>query len=343
MLPLKIEQTNLLRLARDYAARQATARPSLRCAVLTGSVARGEPPLGDAVDLDILMVDDSVVAPQAELARLSDFVFVDALIVPPTAYADRKAVRVHHHTGPMINSALLLYDPRHYFDILQASVRAPYSRADHIYARARSAQAAAVAAYEPLAAYCEDPAPEPLPIDLLMALHDSLYLSACAVVLLMAQPDSTGPRKMMVRFEGAARQLWPELYGRFLGALGVAGLSPAEVEPLFADWLTQYKAASKRGTANPLIHPLKRGYYERGIRALIAEGHAINTLWLMEHTFAACVRDLSPFPAEWTQFLQTTGKASGAEFSRRVQETEAFLALVDETLVNWAKRESVEW
>lgn len=339
-----IEHSTLLRLAKEYAARKAQSRRSLVAALLTGSVARGEPPLGDAVDLDIILVDDGAPDPNTELVRLSDYVFVDAVYVRPDEYADRKALRAHHFTGPALNDALLLHDPRHYFDILQAAIRASHNRPDQIYARARSALAAAGSRFDRLSPFRDDPVPEPLPFDLLCDFHECLYLAATALLLLSGQPgDSSGGRKLMVRFEAAARRFRPELYPLFLAALGAQNTSVEMIGASLADWLVLYKAASQRRPTDATVHPLKRGYYERGFRALIAEGHALNTLWLLERTLAACVSDLDSLPEAWLKFLGATGKRTGAEFSERIRRVESLLALMDETLIRWAKNEAIEW
>lgn len=344
-----LEQQTLLRLARDYAARKTAERPSLKTILLTGSVARGEPPLGDAVDLDILLIDDFLPDSAVETVRLSEFVFIDAVYARTADFADRKAVRTHHFTGPALNDALPLQDPRHYFDLLQAAIRAPYNRSDHIYARARSAHTAALRAFDSLTSFLDDTPPADVSLarpptgDVLRSFHQTLYLAALSPILLTGQPESVGGRKLMVRFEAAARRLNPGLYPLFLASLGVSDLTPAIVESLLAGWLASYKAANQRGVSDPLIQPLKRGYYERGFRALMAEGHAINTLWLMEHTMAACVRDLDPSPEAWMNFRQVTGKGDGAQFAGRVRQAEALLALTDETLIEWAKREQIEW
>jgi hypothetical protein len=338
-----IEQQTLLRLARDYAARKAAERPSLKAILLTGSVARGEPPLGNAVDLDILLIDDFLPDPAAETVRLSEFVFIDAAYAKTSDFADRKAVRTHHLAGPALNDALPLHDPRHYFDLLQAAIRAPYNRPDHIYARARSAHTAARNAFDNLTPFLDDMPPADLSFDVLRSFHQTLYLAALSPILLTGQPESVGGRKLMVRFEAAARRLNPDLYSLFLSALGASDLTSAIVESLLDDWLTLYKAANQRGASDPLIQPLKRGYYERGFHALMDEGHAVNTLWLMEHTMATCVRDLDPLPEAWLNFRQATGKGDAAQFAGRVRQAETLLSMTDETLIAWARREQIEW
>ncbi|MBI3244452.1 MAG: hypothetical protein HYZ49_19405 [Chloroflexi bacterium] len=338
-----LEQQTLLRLARDYATRKAAERPSLKAVLLTGSVARGEPALGDAVDLDILLIDDFIPDPPTETVRLSEFVFIDAAYARTADFADRKAARTHHLLAPALNDALPLHDPRHYFDLLQAAIRAPYNRPDHIYARARSAHNAALQSFASLTPFLEDSSPADVAINDLLNFHQALYLAALSPILLTGQPEAVGGRKLMVRFEAAARRLNPELYSQFLAALGVADLDPNQIESFLADWLALYKAANQRGAAGPAIQPLKRGYYERGFRALIAEGHALNTLWLMEHTMAASVRDLKETPEPWLKFRQATGKASGGQFAERARQAETLLALTDETLIAWAKQEQIEW
>ncbi len=339
-----IEQATLLKLARDYAARKANEHPSLKAIVLTGSVARGEPPLGDAVDLDILLINDYPPEDTTEILRLSDYVFIDAVHTPAAHYADRKAIRTHHFTSSALNDALILHDPRHYFDILQASVRAPYNRADHIYARARSAYNAATQKFDTFSLYGEDPPPGPLSLDLIFDLHETLYLAAHTLLPLVSQTQaqSTGRRKFMVRLEAAARELKSDLYLNFLEALGVSEVEPTAVEGWLNDWVALYKAAAQRGGDDPSIHPLKRGYYDRGFRALIDEGHAVNTLWLLEHTLLACARRLDPLPEAWIKFSQWTHKSNGAEFSERVRAAESFLSSLDQILNRWADKEGLE-
>ena len=339
-----IEQATLLRLARDFANRKVKERPSLKAVVLAGSVARGEPPLGDAVDIDIILIDDFIPDPPYESVRLSDNVFVDAVFVRTVDYADRKALRAQHFTAPALNAALILHDPRHYFDILQASIRAPYNKPDNIYARARSAFSEAQRSVDRLSLWREDPSPALPSFDLLSDLRQALAFTAHSIILLSGQPgDAVGARKLMVRFEAAARRHQPELYPLSLAALGVSDVQSSTVESMLTDWLTLYKSANHRGVTDPLVHPAKRGYYERGFRALLAEGHAINILWLVEDTLAACVCDLDPLPESWLNYRQTTGKYSGVAFVERIRQAEQLVALADETLIAWAKKESVEW
>ncbi len=339
-----IEQSTLLRLARDYAERKKKERPSLKAIVLIGSVARGEPPLGDAVDLDVLLIDDLLPDPPYEFVRLSENVLVEALFVRAADYADRRALRAHHFSAPALNDALILYDPRHYFDILQASIRAPYNKPDNIYARARSAFTGAQQVIDRFALWREDPPPAPPANDELKEFRQALYLAAQSLILLSGQPgDTVGPRKFMARFEAVARQHHPELYSLYLAALGVADLPSAYLDSLLPEWLALYKSAGQRGVVDPLIHPAKRGYYERGFRALSAEGHGINTLWLFEHTLAAAAQGLDPHPAAWLNLMQATGKAALPDFLERIRYAEQLVALTEETLTAWAKKESVEW
>lgn len=339
-----IEQSTLLRLARDYADRKMRERPTLKAVVLTGSVARGEPPLGDAVDLDVILIDDFVPDLPYEVVRLSENVFVDSLFLRAADLADRKALRAHHFTAPLLNDALILHDPRHYFDILQASIRAPYNKPDNIYARARSALAGAQHIVDRISRLSDDLPSGPPSLALLADFRQALYLAAHAVILLSGQPgDAAGARKFMVRFEAASRRHQLELYALFLDALGADKFQPASFDSFLAEWLVLYKAANQRGAPDLLIHQAKRGYYERGFRALLAEGHTLNTLWLFEHTLAACVADLDPLPAVWLNYLQATGKDSGSPFAGRIKSAQVLVSSADEALAAWAKNESVEW
>lgn len=340
-----IENATLLRLAREYASRKADSRRSIRAIALTGSVARGEPPLGDSTDLDILIVDDTLPYPAAELIRLSDQIFIDVTHFTTDDFADRKSVRNHHFTAPLINDSITLHDPRHYFDILQAAVRAPYYRADQIYVRAQSALAQARAQFDSILPVRDTPPESRTALDSIIALQRTLYLAATAVLLLANQPkgESAGGRKMMVRLEAAARQIRPDLYPYFISALGVDSLTPDHVRSLLPVWHDLYKAASQQSAPDPLIHPLKRGYYERGVNALIDGGHALNSLWLLEHTMAVCVQQVGDpdYPA-WQTYCESSGKQPVSAFQNRIEQTQTLIEITDETLLAWARNENVE-
>jgi len=338
-----IEQTVLLRLAHDYADRKMKERPTMRAILLAGSVARGEPPLGDAVDLDILLIDDTIPDPAYQLERLSENVFVDTTFIRTADLSDRKALRAHPYLAPALNDALILHDPRHYFDILQASIRAPYNKPDNIYARARSALAPTQPLIDRFILWREDPPAVGPTWDDLADLRQALYLIAQSIILLSGQPgDAVGLRKFMVRFEAAARQHDARLYPLFLAALGVANLPANSLDSFLPDWVSFYKVASQH-SPDPLIHPYKRGYYERGFKALAAAGHALNTLWLFEQTLAACACTVDPQPELWQNYKQLTGKATSARFVERIGNAENLASLADEILIRWAKKESVEW
>ncbi len=338
-----IEQSTLLRLARNYADEKVKERPSLRTVVLVGSVARAEPPLGDAVDLDVLLIDDFIPEPATDLVRLSENVFVDALYVRTAEYADRKALRAHPFAAPALNDAFILHDPRHYFDILQASIRAPYNKPDNIYVRSRSALAQAQRIIDRFTLWREDPPAGPPTLDDLADFRTALYDAGQALILLTGSPgDTVGVRKFMVRYEAATRQHNANLYALFLSALGVTSFPVADYELLLADWLALYRGAGQQGPTDTLIHPVKRGYYERGFRALVAEGHTLNTLWLFEHTLAAAVRGQEVTPEAWKRYLTLTGKATSAAFVERIRGAEQLLAETEATVNEWARGEGVE-
>jgi hypothetical protein len=339
-----IEQNVLLRLAREFADRKIKANPTLRAIVLAGSVARAEPALGDAVDIDILLIDDVVPDPAYEVERLSENVFIDATYVRVAELADRKALRMHHYLAPALNDALILHDPRHYFDILQASVRAPYNKPDNIYARARAALTPAQRIIDRFTLWREDPPADGPSFNDLADLRQALYLIAQSIILLSGQPgDAVGPRKFMVRFEAASRRHDTNLYPLFLESLGIARLPPNVLDSFLPEWLALYKAANQRGSTHPVIHSYKRGYYERGFKALAAEAHTLNTLWLFEQTLAACAQAADPVPPVWQSYLNATGKADTAGFMERIRQVESLTALADATLNGFAKKENVEW
>ena len=72
-----IERATLLKIAKDAAQQRLTARPSLISAYLIGSVAANEPLLGDATDIDLVLIDSNPPPVAREVVRLTDQVALD--------------------------------------------------------------------------------------------------------------------------------------------------------------------------------------------------------------------------------------------------------------------------
>jgi hypothetical protein len=326
-----IERATLLKIARDTAAERMAARPSLLSAYLIGSVAADEPLLGDATDIDLVLIDGAE-PPARELVRLSDQVVLDIQYHGREEYANPKSLRVHPWRGPALCEPIFLHDPRHFFELAQASARGQFHRPDFVAARAR---AFARLAHESLHLGPLPGQPPTAPVTLadfcLTLLH-----GANAAITLTGFPGAG--RRLVMKLEAASGRLGrPDLHTDFLAVFGGPDLDPAQAQVLLMDWSAAFRAG--QSVDDELIHPARRSLYERGFQALIQADRSAEMLWLMLYTWQAAMRQLpgdSPHAEPWAAFLERLRLADAADFRARVADVQAYVTTVDELIESWA-------
>jgi len=324
-----IERATLLKIARDSAAQRMAARPSLVSAYLTGSVAANEPMLGEATDIDLILIDAETPPAAREVVRLTDQVALDLTYRTKADYANPKSLRLHPWRGPEMCEPIFLHDPTHFFELAQSSARGQFHRPDHVAARARTfALWARDALHSGLLPGAEPSAPVTL-----ANLCQSLLCSANAVISLVAFPGAG--RRLVMKLEAAALRLnRPALYSSFL-----AMFESGDTAAWLASWSAAYHAAHSE--MEELIHPARRTIYERGFQALSQAGRAADGVWLMLYTWQALMRNLpgdSPHAEPWVAFLGTLRLASPADFAAKVAQVRAYADLTSEMVETWAEQ-----
>jgi hypothetical protein len=328
-----IEQATLIKIARDAAQQRMAARPSLVSAYLTGSVAANEPMLGEATDIDLVLIDASPPASPREVVRLTDQVVLDIHYRARADYANPKTLRVHPWLGPELAEPIFLHDPTHFFELSQASARGQFYRQEFVAARARTFLAWARAALHiGLLPGAEPEAPVSLG-----ALCQALLFAANAGISLAAFPGAG--RRLVMKLEAAAGKLRrADLYDEFLALLGGGRVPADRAEALLAGWQTAYRAG--QSATDELIHPARRTIYERGFRALIQADRAAEAQWLMLATWNACMQNVprdSAIADSWADFLGRLGLADPDGFHDRVQQAVDYVTLVDGVVEGWAE------
>lgn len=329
-----IAQATLLKIARDAAQQRMAARPSLISAYLIGSVAANEPLLGEATDIDLVLIDNGTPAVAREVVRLTDQVALDIHYRARADYANPKLLRVHPWRGPEMAEPIFLADPQHFFELAQASARGQYHRPEAVATRARTFLAwARSQLHIGLLPGAEPEAPVSL-ADLTTAL---LY-AANAAISLTGFPGAG--RRLVLKLEAAAAKLKrPDLYTGFQALFGGERLDRAAAEALLADWLAAYRAGQS-GT-DEFIHPARRTLYERGFRAQIQADRAAEALWLMLATWDAAHRNAPDDPARaarWQAFLEQLGLAALDGYDARMQQAVDYVNTVDALVEGWAEQ-----
>ena len=99
-----IEREILLRAAREFSAQQRQDRTTCVASYLVGSVARDELPLGEAVDLDIVLVDEDPPDKYEECVRITDSVLIECRFSRPDDYDDKRATDTRSYTNSDVES-----------------------------------------------------------------------------------------------------------------------------------------------------------------------------------------------------------------------------------------------
>lgn len=331
---LTIERATLLKIARDTASQRMAARPSLLSVYLTGSVAAGDPLLGEATDIDLVCIDAEPPPVAREVVRLTDQVALDIQHRHKSEYANAKSLRVHPWRGPEICQPFFLLDPQHFFELAQANVRGQFHRPDFVAARARTFAAWARADLG-LGLLPGETGPEPVTLG---AFGRGMLNAANAVMTLTGFPAAG--RRLLLKLDMAAQKLKrPDLYHDFIGLLSENALEPSQAAALLKDWSAAYGAGQSAN--NELIHPARRTIYERGFKAQIEADRAVEILWLMLSTWQALLQTLpadSPHADAYVAYLRTMGLDTPAAFAARVEQVRAYVTLAADTVETWAEQ-----
>ena len=329
-----IERATLVKIARDMVVRRMAARPSLISAYLIGSVAAGEPLLGEATDIDLVFIDADTPPVAREVVRLTDQVALDIHHRGRSEYANPKSLRGHPWLGPELAEPMFLSDPQHFFELAQSSTRGQFYRAEYVAARARTFLAWARGAFH--IGLLPGAEPEaPVSVD---DFGRGLLYAANATITLTGFPGAG--RRLGMKLEAAAGKLGQaDLYDDFQALFGGPDLPAERAQPLLADWLEAYRAG--QSATDERIHPARRTIYERGFRAQMQADRAAEGLWLMLVTWNACMQNVplqGHLADRWQAFLDTLGHGSPEGQDARVRQAIAYVTRVDEAVEAWAER-----
>lgn len=327
-----IARDTLIKIARDTATQRMTARPSILSAYLIGSVGAGEPMLGDATDIDLVLIDANPPPAAREVIRLTDQIALDLHHRHRTEYANAKSLRGHPWLGPELAEPLFLHDPTHFFELAQASARGQFHRPENVAARARGFVSWARAELH----IGLLPGAEPEAPVTLANYSQALLFAANAVITLTAFPGAG--RRLVMKLEAAARQLRrPDLFDGFLALLAGPQVDRPVAETLLAGWRAAYRAG--QSSTDEAIHPARRTIYERGFQAQIEADRAADMAWLMLTTWNACRANLpndAQQEAAWQGLLAHLRLADPANYAARVDQVVDYVTTVDELVEKWA-------
>ena len=329
---MRISREMLLKLAKDIVEKQVRSDRTLLAVYLQGSLLGETPLMGNTADIDLFLVHTDEVSTEREIIRVTDEITLDISHHSHRLYRQPRELRLHPWLGPAVYGCKILYDPQHFMDFAQASVRGQFTSADNVLSRARQQTEHAREMWTSFNDAPRLPAPE----------DASRYLRALDHAA-NAVAGLNGPllteRRFLLDFLTRSEAInKPGLYAGFLGLLG----APTVDAVTLRSWLPEWQAAY---TALPLdrcpirLHPHRLLYYERAIDTILSGEHAHDALWPLWRTWTHAIGALpgdSPHRTGWQRAGEQLGLL-GTAFRERVAGLDAYLDTVEEILDTWAR------
>ncbi len=330
---MRVTSETLFKLAKDFVTQRSDEDRTLLGVFLQGSLLQDDPLLGGTTDIDLFLVHSDPPAQEREVVRITDEIHLDIAHHSRSQYRQTRDLRQRAWMGHCIVGGKILYDPQHFLDFTQASVRGQFDRPDHVLERSRTLLEHARQMWLDFQSL---PVDGPGPADLAKFLH-VIEHAANAVAGLSGAPLTD--RRLLRHF--TARAAAVQRPGLAAGLLGLLGAPQVDVETLrnwLPAWQSDYHALPPAQTPVRL-HPYRFLYYLRGIEALLDSPRPSDALWPLLRTWTFLANNLPSDAVKspgWRQAAEHLGLL-GAGFQTRSDALDAFLDTIDELLDTWSR------
>ena len=329
---MRINRNMLLNLANDTVARYVSADRTLMAVYLQGSLLGESPLIGNTADIDLFFIHSDEVKVEREIVRVSDEVHLDISHHSHRVYRQPRELRLHPWLGPAIYNCKILYDPQHFIDFVQASVRGQFNNPENVISRVRKQAEHARQMWESLNELARPPAPNDVWLYLRALEHGTQAVAG------LSGQNLTERRFMIDLPERAEAVRKPGLFHGFLGLLGASALDAGEMRAWLPDWQATYQARPA-DTGPVRLHPYRFLYYERAIDDMLGSPDYQDALWPLWHTWTQAICCLPPkglHRAAWQKAGDRLGQ-TGPSFADKIKGLDAYLDQVEELLEAWAR------
>lgn len=325
---MRITQEKLLALARQEAEMRG-AEGDVLSGYVIGSVARGDALIGGVADIDLVLIHASRPLHQREIKSLSSDIHFDITHYHQSKFEQPRTLRYHPWLGPSLCEPRFLYDPNHFFEWAQASVRGQFhrpefvlSRADQFLTRARKTKAK-----------CEDS--QHWLSDYLRAV----LFTGNAAVSLVDFPGA-GRRAGSAIHAAAARLEEPLIWDRFARLLGLHRLNDWKIAECLSDWGRGFDMAVANAF-DPAICEPRRDYYLRAFQALAEAERVHECMWTLLATWEQSQQTL-PVDPNWTKVRKQLG-LDDAHRNSLLDQLEDYLDSMEELLLRWGEKSGAKY
>lgn len=329
---MRITREALLKLAQDTASQRARTDMGILAVYLNGSLLDEEPLLGGTADIDLFFVHNEDPAADREVVRITDEVHLDIAHHSRKQYRQTRGLRLHPWLGPVLYGCKILYDPQHFMDFTQASVRGQFYRPDQVLGRVRPQVERARQMWFSLTA-----AQGSADIETVLLYYRAVGLIANAIAGLTGKPLTE--RRFLIEFPKRAEAVGHAgLYAGLMGLLGGPMVDAAALRSWLPGWRLAVESLPGDKTPPRLSRP-RIPYYLRALDVMLDSDRPLDGLWPLLRTWTDAVSLLpedSPSHEPWKDAMSRLGLLGDA-FSEREAALDAYLDQVEELLEDWAR------
>lgn len=333
---MRITRDMLVNVAEDTVEKRTSEDGSILAAYLVGTVTEGEPLLGGTADIDLAFVYQGEGRPR-EIVRLTEDVHLDILHHAKSDYEPARDLRHKPWWGTTVYAYRPLYDPEHFLDFTQATVRGLFYDAENVIERASTLLDAARNIW--IGFHNETPAPGPNQV---WGYLEALERGANAVACLTGPPLTE--RRFLLNFpERAEESGEPGLYPALIELLGGSELQHDDVMEWLSYWDSAYDLVDAIDEAPVQLHPYRRAYYRRAFDGLLESEQPLAALWPLLRSWTLAAKQLNPAsPAvyAWSKVCENLN-LMGDKFDRRLAGLDAYLDQVEVIFERWRVEQGV--
>jgi hypothetical protein len=326
---MRITRETLIRIARETAQKRALSEPSLVAAYLTGSLLTENPFLGNTTDIDIVLVHAEKPRVHREILPVTPEVHLDIIHNPRSDYEKPKELRIHPWLGPELYDPLPLYVTQHFFEFVQAGVRAEYHQPVNVLARARWN---AEHARQLWSALLQKQESDPI---LLLSYFKVIRNAANAIAVLNGGP--LAERRFLLQFPLRAGMAGAAgLADQLLGLIGMQKTDQTELAGYRPAWEKTFLDASGRARVHENLALPRLAYYKLAFESMLEGESPFSITWPLLHTWTLAASILPPtHQGGWRSVCEKLG-LTGEAFDQRVDDLDHFIDCVEDTLDKYA-------
>ncbi|MGB3700873.1 MAG: hypothetical protein WA997_06350 [Anaerolineales bacterium] len=334
---MRITPSLLNKIARDTVEQRKRHDHNLLAVYLTGSLFAGNPLFGGTADIDLFFIHNERVSPEREIQRLTDEVHLDITHHGRDDYNQARTLRLHPWLGYNIINCTIMFDPQHFMNFTQASVRGQFEQPEYVLGRVQGQAELARQIWLSL----HDQKGEPQ-LDQVIQYLRAVGQAANAVACLSGPPLTE--RRFLRNFPDRAAVVGRSgMYAGLLGLLGGVQANEESLEAWIEAWERAYLAIPAE-QAPAHLHPDRFSYYRRAFASHIGGDSPQDVLWPLLGTWIEAVSLLpedAPPVAEWQEAFSALGLL-GPGYRERVAALDAYLDSVEELLDEWGQRRGIE-